>query len=88
MRRRVLQYLPMLEELDYIPTRRYAFGEEIRQHLQAVADRSTWSTDALFHTGVTQATWDDDTGTVDRSTPTAVTNSPAATTCWPWGSST
>ena len=22
-------YLPMLEELDYIPTRRYAFGEEI-----------------------------------------------------------
>ena len=33
------QYLPMLEELDYVPTRRYAFGEEIRQHLQAVADR-------------------------------------------------
>ena len=24
-------YLPMLEELDYIPTRRYAFGEEILQ---------------------------------------------------------
>ena len=23
-------YMPMLEELDYIPTRRYAFGEEIR----------------------------------------------------------
>ena len=33
------QYLPMLEELDYIPTRRYAYGEEILQHLQAVADR-------------------------------------------------
>src|SRR5579862_9544644 len=27
-------YLPMLEELDYIPTRRYAYGEEIRQHIQ------------------------------------------------------
>ena len=24
-------YMPMLEELDYIPTRRYAFGEEILQ---------------------------------------------------------
>src|SRR5215469_11771549 len=32
-------YLPMLEELGYVPTRRYAFGEEIRSHLEAVADR-------------------------------------------------
>ena len=24
-------YMPMLEELDYIPTRRYAWGEEILQ---------------------------------------------------------
>ena len=32
-------YLPMLEELDYIPTRRYAFGDEILAHLEAVADR-------------------------------------------------
>ena len=56
------QYLPMLEELDYIPTRRYAFGEEIRQHLQSVADRFDLVPDALFHTGVTQATWDDDAG--------------------------
>ena len=56
------QYLPMLEELDYIPTRRYAFGEEIRQHLQAVADRFDLVSDALFHTGVTQAMWDDDAG--------------------------
>jgi cation diffusion facilitator CzcD-associated flavoprotein CzcO len=56
------QYLPMLEELDYIPTRRYAFGEEIRQHLQAVADRFDLVSDALFHTDVTRAVWDDDTG--------------------------
>lgn len=56
------QYLPMLEELDYIPTRRYAFGEEIRQHLQAVAARFDLVSDALFHTGVTRAVWDDDAG--------------------------
>src|SRR5579864_9454357 len=32
-------YIPMLEEFDYIPTKRYAFGEEIRQHLDRIADR-------------------------------------------------
>src|SRR6195952_2143983 len=53
------QYLPMLEELDYVPTRRYAFGEEIRFHLQAIAERFDLETDALFHTGVTTAPWDD-----------------------------
>jgi cation diffusion facilitator CzcD-associated flavoprotein CzcO len=56
------QYLPMLEELGYVPTRRYAFGEEIRRHLQAIADRFDLVRDALFHTGVTQTAWDDDAG--------------------------
>ena len=50
----------MLEELDYIPTRRYAFGEEIRGHLEAIADRFDLVADALFHTGVTRAEWDED----------------------------
>ncbi len=53
-------YLPMLEELDYIPTRRYAFGEEIRGHIETIADRFGLETDALFHTGVTRAEWDED----------------------------
>jgi cation diffusion facilitator CzcD-associated flavoprotein CzcO len=53
-------YLPMLEELDYIPTNRYAFGEEIRNHLQAVAGHFDLIDDALFHTGVTRAVWDKD----------------------------
>ena len=52
-------YMPMLEQLDYIPTRRYAFGEEIRGHLKG--DRAAVrSGGALFHTGVTRAAWDDD----------------------------
>ncbi len=54
-------YLPMLEELDYIPTRRYASGEEIRGHLQAIADRFDLEENALFHTGVTRAEWQEDT---------------------------
>jgi hypothetical protein len=53
-------YIPMLEELEYIPTRRYASGEEIRGHLEAIADRFDLGADALFHTGVTRAQWDED----------------------------
>jgi cation diffusion facilitator CzcD-associated flavoprotein CzcO len=53
-------YLPMLEELDYIPTQRYAFGEEILCHLQAIAGRFDLVGDALFHTGVTRAEWHED----------------------------
>jgi cation diffusion facilitator CzcD-associated flavoprotein CzcO len=52
-------YMPMLEELGYVPTRRYAWGEEIREHLQAVAEHFDLVGDALFHTGVTDATWDE-----------------------------
>jgi cation diffusion facilitator CzcD-associated flavoprotein CzcO len=50
----------MLEELGYVPKHRYAYGEEIRLHLQAIADRFDLVEDALFHTGVTRAEWDED----------------------------
>jgi cation diffusion facilitator CzcD-associated flavoprotein CzcO len=53
-------YLPMLEELGYVPTQRYAFGEEIRGHLETIADRFDLVDDALFHTGVTGAEWHED----------------------------
>ena len=55
-------YLPMLEELDFIPTNRYSYGEEILHHLEAVADRFDLVEDALFHTGVTVAEWNEDSG--------------------------
>jgi len=53
-------YLPMLEALDYVPTHRYSAGEEIRLHLQAIAERYDLVDDALFHTGVERAQWDED----------------------------
>ena len=52
-------YIPMLEELGYIPKHRYAFGEEIRGCLEAIAERFDLVSDALFHTGVTRAEWDE-----------------------------
>ncbi len=55
-------YLPMLEELGYVPKHRYAYGEEILAHLQAIADRFHLTDDALFHTGVTRAEWHEDRG--------------------------
>jgi len=53
-------YLPMLEELGYVPTRRYASGGEILRHLQAISERYDLEADALFHTGVTRAEWDEE----------------------------
>src|SRR4029079_1857124 len=45
-------YMPMLEEMDYIPSTRYASGDEIRRHIQAIAAKYELIDDALFHTGV------------------------------------
>jgi len=55
-------YLPMLEELGYVPKHRYASGEEIRLHLEAIAERYDLLSDALFQTGVMTATWDEEAG--------------------------
>jgi cation diffusion facilitator CzcD-associated flavoprotein CzcO len=54
-------YMPMLEELNYVPKTRYAFGEEIRQHLDAVATKYGLVDEALFHTGVETSAWDEAT---------------------------
>jgi cation diffusion facilitator CzcD-associated flavoprotein CzcO len=53
-------YMPMLEDLDYVPTRRYAFGDEIREHLEAIAHKYDLVDDALFHTGVQRTEWDEE----------------------------
>ena len=53
-------YIPLLEEFDCIPTSRYASGDEIRGHLERIAERYRLVDDALFHTDVTRAEWHDD----------------------------
>ena len=52
-------YMPMLEEMNYVPTTRYAFGDEIRRHLDAIATKYGLVDDALFHTGVETSQWDE-----------------------------
>jgi len=51
-------YMPMLEDLGYIPSRKYAFGDEIRRHFEAIAAKYDLVDDALFHTRVEEARWD------------------------------
>lgn len=53
-------YMPLLEEVGTVPTRRYAPGEEIRQHATAIARHFDLYDDVLFHTRVTELRWDDD----------------------------
>ncbi|MEV0622065.1 NAD(P)/FAD-dependent oxidoreductase [Nonomuraea sp. NPDC050404] len=52
-------YLPLLEEVGYVPTMRYAPGEEIRRHAVAIAERYDLYRDTMFHTRVTELRWDD-----------------------------
>jgi cation diffusion facilitator CzcD-associated flavoprotein CzcO len=63
-------YMPKLEEMGYIPKTRYAFGDEIRKHVEAIADRYDLTGSALFHTTVQQSAWDEETArwvlTTDR----------------------
>lgn len=62
-------YLPMLEEIGTMPSRRYAPGAEILAHARAIASRFDLYRDALFGTEVTALDRDDDRWVVetDRS---------------------
>ncbi|GAA4608579.1 cation diffusion facilitator CzcD-associated flavoprotein CzcO [Actinoplanes octamycinicus] len=53
-------YLPLLEEVGYVPKWRYAPGEEIRQHCMAIAEKFDLYSGALFHTRVVELRWDDE----------------------------
>ncbi|WP_285313222.1 NAD(P)/FAD-dependent oxidoreductase [Pseudarthrobacter sp. fls2-241-R2A-168] len=53
-------YMPLLEEVGYVPSWRYAPGEEIRQHAIAVAKRFDLYRDTLFHTRATGLKWNEE----------------------------
>ena len=53
-------YLPMLEELDYIPKHKYSFAPEIAEHTQNIAHHYDLYDNACLQTSVTGLTWDDD----------------------------
>ncbi len=51
-------YLPLLDELDYVPKDHYARGPEIFAHCQAIARKYNLYELATFQTTVTSTVWD------------------------------
>ena len=51
-------YLPLLDELDYVPKDHYAKGPEIFAHCQAIARKYNLYELAAFQTTVTSTVWD------------------------------
>ena len=63
-------YLPLLEEMGYFPTMKFASGFEILEYCQSMAAKSGFYDRCLFHTTVEQTAWDEAAGrwtvTTDR----------------------
>ena len=52
-------YLPLLEELGYVPKEKYSRGAEIFAHCKAIAAKFELYRDVCFRTEVTAVRWDD-----------------------------
>ncbi len=52
-------YLPLLEELDYVPTEKYAYAREILSHSANIGRHFDLYDSALFQTEVTGLEWDE-----------------------------
>ncbi len=53
-------YLPLLEELGYIPKHKYSFAPEIFEHSQRIAQHYRLYEDALLRTTIVDLRWDAD----------------------------
>jgi cation diffusion facilitator CzcD-associated flavoprotein CzcO len=52
-------YLPLLEELGYMPKHKYSFAPEILEHSRNIARHFRLYDDALMQTAVTELRWDE-----------------------------
>src|SRR3981081_658095 len=53
-------YLPLVEELGYMPKEKYSFAPEIYEHSQRIAKHYDLYDNACFQTKVTELRWDED----------------------------
>ena len=53
-------YLPLLEELGYMPKHKYSFAPEILEHSKRIARHYRLYDKALLQTGVKELRWDED----------------------------
>ena len=54
-------YMPLLEETGYIPKHKYAYGPEIREHANRIAEHWDLTDKALFQTLIKSLVWDEAT---------------------------
>jgi cyclohexanone monooxygenase len=52
-------YMPLLEETNYVPKHRYAFGSEIYEHCQRIGKQFGLYEHALFQTMIRSLKWDE-----------------------------
>ncbi|HKK31361.1 MAG TPA: NAD(P)/FAD-dependent oxidoreductase, partial [Alphaproteobacteria bacterium] len=55
-------YLPLLEEMGYIPSVKFASGFEILEYCQTMAERFDFYERCLFHTTVRETDWNEELG--------------------------
>ena len=53
-------YFPLLEEMGYVPSMRFASGFEIMEYCQSLAEKFKFYDHCLFHTTVDRTEWDED----------------------------
>ncbi|MBV9044112.1 MAG: NAD(P)/FAD-dependent oxidoreductase [Alphaproteobacteria bacterium] len=53
-------YLPLLEELGYMPKHKYSFAPEILEHSRRIARHYRLYDNALLQTAITELRWDED----------------------------
>ncbi|KAI1390869.1 flavin-binding monooxygenase-like family protein [Hypoxylon trugodes] len=52
-------YMPLLEEMSYVPKHRYSYGPELRAYAELVAAKWGFNNRALFGSTIKDTTWDD-----------------------------
>ena len=78
-------YLPLLEEIGYIPKHKYSFAPEIFEYSRTIARHYDLYDDALFQTGVTELRWDDDGRALDHQHRPRRPHHGPASSPWPTG---
>ena len=53
-------YLPLLEEMDHVPSMKFASGFEILEYCRSMAERFGFYDRCLFHTTVEKTVWDEE----------------------------
>lgn len=72
-------YMPLLEEMNYMPKHKYAMGTELRDYANSIAEKYELSDKGVFSRGVKSMTWDNDKKEWQVQTTANGTNTPDAT---------